>query len=800
MATNAYFLKNSWRNRTRAAASAALAALCASAPAAVTTYPEKPAAEPIVVGSGDTAMTQGYKLFRNDLWACWRFDDADNLFKDSSGNGHDLVPVYFTGKDYGTMSCLTGDGDKVRGDGAVGPARCSYLSVGMVPDCLKGDSPFTISMWVRETDQIQTASGGNPVGGYIYVGNSEISHSSDFATNSIMMQKGSATQFYCGISATSDSTYRRSMNLNTGTEMPEGNANKWIHVAIVYTPGSGSKYYAADRTQTLTYSLNSEFVDSIWFGNAHYTTSSRYLHYTTGSGTTQTAIDEIFVFTNALTDAEVAFVRANSAPTEFSAKWQVGEGGTLSVVGVEPQEVNGYGALEAPEGITLAPESESYFGGTIESAYLALDAASSSVTQTLAGAASYAGDTTVETGTLVVRPEPTVPAALQDGLVGFWTFDDPLNAGRDLSGCGNNMSVNANLGYATAPNVGGGKAIDFNQSGSVNRWLAKTQSPPFDSNGETPAHTNGWPLTMAVWAQTRVPFNEDNKVGIAAFESRCAFGMGYPGNKAYARRLSFGGRNSVGTGNWDADIDDEIGTALVTNAVHCYVLTFDPVASKMVFFFDGVQKRVADYTYNLYNEQPQWPGSGNFQIGAGYQSGASKAYYNGLVDQAMLWNRPLSPEEVADLYAFGLHTAPASATGAIPSTTELNIASGATAVFENANETIAGLAGSGTLSVSASAQLTITDTFSATLTATGGGTIALGSDLTFVSPSEGEGIKEFLTAPAGMIEMPGSTANWTVSGVGIAQPSVSFRLRGNGDGTETLTCRIGKMATIMSVR
>ena len=793
--------KFTFGKHVRAAALAAMSAFAATAQAAVETYTVKPETEPIVVASGDTAMTQGYKLFRNDLWACWRFDDAENLFKDSSGNGHDLVPVYFPDRDYGTMSRLTGDGDKVRGDGALGPVRYSYLSVGTVPECLKGDSPFTISMWVRETDQIQTAASGNPIGGYIYVGNSEISHSSDFATNSVMLQKGSATQFYCGISATSDSTYRRSMNLNTGTEMPEGNANKWIHVAIVYTPGSGSKYYAADRTQTLTYSLNSEFVDSIWFGNAHYGTNSRYLYANTG--TAQTAIDEIFVFTNALTDAEVAFVRANSDPTEFSAKWQVGEGGTLGVAGVEPQEVNGYGAVEAPDGITLAPKSESYFGGTIESAFLALDAASSSVTQTLAGAAFYAGGTAVETGTLVVRPEPTVPAALQTGLVGFWTFDDTVYHGRarDLSGNGNDMWVNDNLALVAAPNAGGGKAIDFNQSGSANRWLAKTQTPPFDPNGEIPAHTNGWPLTMAVWAQTRVPFNAPSKAGLAAFEGRCAFGIGYPGsNEAYARRLGFGGRNNVGTGYWDVDMDDAIGTALVTNAVHCYVLTFDPVESKMVFYFDGVQRKSANYTYILRNEQPQWPGSGNFLIGASYQSGANQVYYNGLVDQAMLWNRPLSAEEVADLHAFGLHAAPVSATGAIPSSTELNIASGATAVFENANETVAGLNGSGTLSVSASAKLTIADTISATATATGGGTITLGSDLSFVSPSEGEGVKEFLTAPAGMIQMPASTANWTISGVGISNPSVSFRLRNNGDGTETLICRIGTAATVLSIR
>ncbi len=773
---------------------AACAAFSSRASAGEIVYSAKPESEPIVVENGDTAKTQDYKLFRDDLWACWRFDDAENLLADSSGNGHDLVAAG------GSFEALSAAADKVRGDSAAGFAQPeSYLSVGTVPECLRGGSPFTISMWVRETDQIQT-SGSSTVGGYLYVGNSSTSHSSDYATNCLAIQKLSVRQFYVGIPAVNNGTYRNVLNLGEGNE----NQGKWTHLALSYSPAEGATYYIFCQgvTQNVTkagYRLAPEFVDSIWFGLSRYNASSRWL--CKSAGTAETAIDEIFVFTNALSKTEIDFVREHSQPTEFSAKWQVEADGTLDILGVEPQEVNGYGTLVAPDGITLAPQSESYFGGTIESAFLAIDAASSSVTQTLAGAASYSGGTAVETGTLVVRPEPIVPAALKNGLVGFWTFDNPLNAGHDLSGCGNDMLVNANLGYAAAPNDGGGKAIDFNQGGTENRWLAKTKTAPFDPNGETPAHTNGWPLTMAVWTQTRVPFNAPSKAGLAAFEGRCAFGIGYPGsNEAYARRLGFGGRNNVGTGYWDADIDDAIGTALVTNAVHCYVLTFDPVESMMVFYFDGVQRKSANYTYILRNEQPQWPGSGNFLIGAGYQSGANQVYYNGLVDQAMLWNRPLSPEEVASVHAFGLHAAPVSATGAIPSSTELDIAQGATAVFENANETISGLAGSGTLSVSASAKLTITDTFSATAAASGGGTIALGSDLTFVSPSEGEGVKEFLTAPAGMIQMPASTANWTISGVGISNPSVSFRLRNNGDGTETLICRIGTAATVLSIR
>lgn len=785
--------ENTFGKHVRAAALAAMSALPATAPASVTTYTEKPAVEPIVVGSGDTAMTQGYKLFRDDLWACWRFDDADNLLKDSSGHGHDLVAA-----ENSVFEPLSSASDKVRGDSAAGFARKQgYLSLGTVPDCLKGGSPFTISMWVRETDQIQV-SNGNAVGGYLYVGNAGAGHSDDLVTNSIALQKQSATQFYCGIPG--KSAYRASLNLNGGTEMPEGNQGRWVHAAVVYTPGSGAKYYVADRTMTINSytTLNPAFVDSVWFGRSRNGTSSRWLCHT--DGTAETAIDEIFVFTNALTDAEIAFVREHSQPTEFSAKWQVEKGGTLCVAGVEPQEANGYGEVIAPDGLTLAPAGESYFGGTLSSGHLAI-APETVVTQTFAGTASYGGKTTVSSGVLVVRPEPAVPASLSANLVGFWTFDNPLTAGRDLSGNGNDMNVNANLGLVAAETPGGGKALDFAQSGDASRWLAKTATEPFSADGAAPPYSTGWPLTIAVWARTRSPFNAAN-AGLAAFEGRCAFGLQFP-NADSAQRVSFGGRNGVGTTNWDA-----ADAAAVTGAVHCYVLTFDPTTGatdspatgSVAFYFDGEQKRTSTFAYKESSGNAQWAGAGTFQLGAGYSSGASKIYYNGLVEQAMLFDRPLSASEVAALAAFGAHPAPATATGALPATTVLDIASGAKAVFENANETVAGLEGAGALEISPSAVLAVTDSFSATGTAAGGGRLVLGPALAFASPGEGPGVREFLTATAGMVEMPASTANWTISGVGISNPSVSFRLRDNGDGTETLTCRIATAATVLCVR
>lgn len=762
--------------------------------AADTVYTEKPATEPIVVAGGDTAKTQGYKLFRDDLWACWRFDDAENMLADSSGNGHNLV----IGD--GSFEALSGENDKVRGASSAGFAvKQSYLSLGIVPECLKGGSPFTISMWVRETDQIQLQN-GNPVGGYLYIGNSIRSHTDDFVTNSVAIQKASTTQFYIGIPGKNDAIYRSILNLNQGDEMLDGNQGKWVHLALVYNPEVGARYIVADMKMTKSgYRLNSEAVDSIWFGRSRNVTSSRWLANTAPDGI-ETAIDEIFVFTNALTDAEIAFVREYSDPTEFSAKWTVDEGGTLAVAGVEPQEVNGYGSVIAPDGITFAPASESYFAGSLSSAFLEI-APETVVTQTLAGAAAYGGRTTVSSGVLIIRPEPSVPAMLQDGLVGFWTFDDPLTAGRDLSGSGNDMTVNANLGLAAAPSVGGGLAVDFNQTGTANRWLAETVLEPFSENGASPQYSTGWPFTIAVWTKSRLPFAQ-TKAGLAAFAGRCAFGMEFP-NVDSAKRIAFGGRNGVGTATWDAS-DDET----VTNAVHCYVLSFDPstgasatpATGTVGFYFDGESKKTATFTYKESSSNPQWAGAGKFQIGAGYSSGATKYYYNGLVEQAMLWNRPLSPSEVAALHAFGLHSAPTATTGALPATTTLDIAAGAKVVFENANETVAGLSGAGALEISSSAGLSVTDSFSATGIVTGGGQLVLGPSLEFVSPSAGEGRKSFVTTPSGTIQMPSLTANWTITGTGIKNPSLSFRLRDNGDGTETLECNVGTAATVLLVR
>jgi hypothetical protein len=81
-------------------------------------------------------------------------------------------------------------------------------------------------------------------------------------------------------------------------------------------------------------------------------------------------------------------------------------------------------------------------------------------------------------------------ADLNDGLVGYWKFDDPSNLGLDSSGNGNNGTA------YNATSVDGkiGTALEF--SGNLDSYV---EVPPNDSLNPTDA------LTISLWAKELSP-------------------------------------------------------------------------------------------------------------------------------------------------------------------------------------------------------------------------------------------------------------------------------------------------------
>ena len=152
-------------------------------------YHEKPDTEPIVVKSGDTASILGQAPFKDWLYAAWTFDNPDDLLHDDSGHGVVMKAGAMSADDDEAAEALTEEGDVIRGAASAGIAKNKrFLKLESVPEVLKGEHPYTISFWVRVTDQIHL-SNDKPVGIAFYMGNSARSHDDNNTTARASFQR-----------------------------------------------------------------------------------------------------------------------------------------------------------------------------------------------------------------------------------------------------------------------------------------------------------------------------------------------------------------------------------------------------------------------------------------------------------------------------------------------------------------------------------------------------------------------------------------------------------------------------------
>ncbi len=756
-------------------------------------YSAKPETEPIVVAAGDSAETLGVRALRSQIYH-WTFDDPDDPLTDEIG-GVTLACGSRINLTVTNSANAVRTGEMVKmGEGALQIASASGIAgLRPVPAALQGGAPFTVMGWFHLGTLADT-----PNNAFFYMG--DCANSMNKASVRCLLSNSKTTILFGATSGAGLSI--------------ESAESRWIHVALVYTPASGStaarvKLYSDGGEAQYNYTTRqnhnetpdgislTEATDVFVIGGAYYANNGRYL----GNGN---VVDDVRVFSRELTAEEIAWFRENdrAEPVDFSAEWRVDDGGSLDLYGASNQVVNGYGAVCADVGLTLSPTNDAYFGGTLSlmDGDLAV-AAVNAATQTLAGTGTYAGKTILTSGTTMFRPAANLPGTLSNGLIGYWTFDDPLDPGHDLSGMGNNMIATTNVLFDTVPSevAGGGRALDFSlwEDSSTTYFVGTTGNPI----GLVKANDYGCAVTMAVWVQLRLP-QSFTRNGIAAFTDTCGFGMSIE-NSSSAKAFTFGGRDVGGaSGCTLADSDNDI-----TNTVHLFVATFDPLlaaddnerASAGKFYFDGVKKSEWGSKIDFSKISSRWVGRGRFVLGLGVYSQGKNM--NAIYDQAMLFNRALTADEVSALVQFGQHGTPSAATGLLPGGTELSIGAAATAVFENANETVAGLSGSGELEIDGTAQLSVTNSFSFTGTVKGSGRLVLGDELTFVLPQGGDGTFNIVTAPSGVLQLPASLAAWTVEGADARDVAVFFRLVEDAQaGTETLVVSIFTRGTMIIFR
>lgn len=751
--------------------------------AADVVYREKPVEDPIRVESGSASIFAQDLFGKKALAARWTFDDVSDVLHNDVAGGPVLEGGSIESADSEAVGSLSAAADVIRGGGSVGidKSECG-LRLRSVPDFLKGEDPYTISFWVRITDQVQM-SGSNPVGCVFYLGNDERSHNDSSTTNCVAIQLYSPTTAYVG--------NLKSGAGRAGITLSENVVGKWHHVAIAYTPPAnpsdseatgGYRFYFDDKKSGATYRLRKEAVNVCCFGMGRNSTGGRVL--CKNAGTEKTAFDEILVFKKTLTDEEVAYVREFSTPpADFLANWEVAEDGTLSLWGGVPQDVRGSGALVVETDAVLSPAREACWSGTVSAEKVVVDG-DAGKPFVLAGAVSHAERIDVRNGSLVVSPSAVrVPEALKDNLVAYWTFDDPDDVGRDLSGRGNDLVLvhEGGLPVSAVESCvpGFGKMLDFpgGAEGAKNYYQSKT-SPLNGLEIVDYQNTKGASVTISAWVKLDAA-DSATRSGFFSFSNAgCGTRLDAP------NALYFGDNGKLLRANLN-------GGTLTDGKCHHIVLVGNPAKADATdgtsneYFRLYVDGLLAGQTANFAKSMCD----GYFQLAGSTQS-TGRGLLDGQIDEVAVFNTPLTAADVESLYAMREGSIPKACTAALPQTSEVVVNGGASLRFDNANETVAALAGSGNLALSARSRLVVTTGVSFTGIVDGDGELAFGEEMTFdVGGVVQTGVDyRFVTAQAGVLKMPADLSGWTVKGA--EGDRVKFRVCENGDGTETIVARV----------
>jgi prepilin-type N-terminal cleavage/methylation domain-containing protein len=213
-----------------------------------------------------------------------------------------------------------------------------------------------------------------------------------------------------------------------------------------------------------------------------------------------------------------------------------------------------------------------------------------------------------------------IPAAgTCNGLIGWW----PLNGnGNDQSGNGKDGTIYGAT-FATGYNGSSNGALSFN---GVNNYMNITSFDP--TFLESSSFGASW--TLSIWTKWGGNYNEE---GVIMGKEGCNGGF-----YGFSYRFVFAIKGSE---CWTG-AQSIYGSVMDSTSWHFLVGTYQ--AGTMAFYEDGTLQGTATLT-NMYTEYGDTLG-----IGSG---GWSNWEYNGLLDDARVYNRALSASEVSNLYSAG---------------------------------------------------------------------------------------------------------------------------------------------------
>jgi len=227
---------------------------------------------------------------------------------------------------------------------------------------------------------------------------------------------------------------------------------------------------------------------------------------------------------------------------------------------------------------------------------------------------------------------------LTSGLVGWWTFDgkDMISNVRDKSGNGNNGYFKSSVTATSTSLVPGkiGQALKFNGANNT----VKIANNIADNIGA---------LTVSFWMKPNVLGNPGEPV--SKWRESAGFTGSWDFNRSSSGAYNFTVVNSAGLGNSVA-----IGYASINdrNVWHHIVGTYD--GANVRLYIDKIVGTPVALT-GVVHSAPSYP----ICIGADNgdsTGGCETSKFNGVVDDARIYNRALSASEIKQLYNLGSAT------------------------------------------------------------------------------------------------------------------------------------------------
>jgi hypothetical protein len=244
-------------------------------------------------------------------------------------------------------------------------------------------------------------------------------------------------------------------------------------------------------------------------------------------------------------------------------------------------------------------------------------------------------------GAQFVRKLPAGHAAagsdpLEQGLVGYWSFDDASNLGKNLTG-GGNLTAHKTASQDPAGLIGGALRV---------RGDARIASLLFADGQGVPKGIPAGDASYSLSAWCRVgtipPKATFDIVGWGAAKDGCANALilyGMPQDQCMVRNFW-----------WDNDIPAFVAMASATGSWHHVAATYNHRGRMQYLYLDGVRNSL-----RAVEQRPNISASG-FAVGhrhKGLEPTSPTEWVDGLLDEVGVWNRELSELEIVRLYNKG---------------------------------------------------------------------------------------------------------------------------------------------------